>query len=188
MRDVKRYEAVTRSPPHSRERKRMRPRERKGRNVTPSKEERSGIQQRIPEFHAASRDRSTPAHARTNVRGRVPNNRLPLSLGMLRTATGLQIVLTLRVLRFHPVALSPPRKPLSRNFPGVPYPRSAHRHTERACRYPAFTYSRRIHILASAFVRASHESVTDQLFARDSRRSFTDYVRERHSTANPPFH
>jgi len=51
-------------------------------------------------------------HARTDVR--VPNNRLPLSLGMLRA---VQIVPTLRT-------------PLSRNFPGV-LPRRAHRHTER---------------------------------------------------------
>jgi len=57
------------------------------------------IQQRILKFRAASlasRDKSAAAHARTNVRRRVPNNRLPLSLGMLRTATGLQIVPTLR--------------------------------------------------------------------------------------------
>lgn len=79
------------------------------------------------------RDRSTPVHARTNVRRRVPNNRLPLSLGMLRTATSLQIVPTLRVLLPFPPS-SPPNptflhsrcQEISQGFSPV-----AHRHTER---------------------------------------------------------
>lgn len=158
------------------ERKRMRSREREGR---PSKEEeRCGIQQRIPEFHAASRDRSTPAHARTNVRGRVPNNRLPLSLGMLRTATGLQIVLTLRVLRPLPSQLPctavvkkfprgsspPPSSPPSRPL-GILNGRTD----------PAFTYSRRIQ-LPRSMNRASYESRESAVRERFEALFYTDYV------------
>lgn len=119
------------------------------------------------------RDRSTPAHARTNVRGRVPNNRLPLSLGMLRTATSLQIVPTLRVLLLAPSPPPPrprsPAPPLSRNFPGV-LPRRAHRHTER------IQHSRiRDEFSFRSLSRAMN--LANQRLARDPRRSYRLHLR-----------
>lgn len=118
---VKRYE-----PSESRS-----PRTRKKTNeVAKEREGRTTVEGRGAEFNnefrnsmrRLRRDRSTPVHARTNVRGRVSNNRLPLSLGMLRTATSLQIVPTLRVLLLSlpPHPLHFPAQPLSRNFPGAP--------------------------------------------------------------------
>lgn len=91
-----------------------------GGRVLFSKEERnSTTNSGIPRAASpASRDTSAAAHART--RGRVPNNRLPLSLGMLRTATGLQIVPTLRAPHSR-------CQEISQGFSPV-----VHRHTERA--------------------------------------------------------
>lgn len=125
------------------------------------------------------RDRSTPVHARTNVRRRVPNNRLPLSLGMLRTATSLQIVPTLRVLLLFPSSPSQPyfpAQPLSRNFPGV-LPRRPPAYWTGTD--PTFTYSRRIQL---PFARASYDS--RESAARERSQALANYVWEYRSTVN----
>lgn len=82
-------------------------------------------------FGVTGQERMQAAHARTNVRGRVPNNRLPLSLGMLRTATGLQIVPTLRGPHSRCQEISQGFFPVART--GIPNEQI------RGFAYPAFT-------------------------------------------------